>query len=237
MLRYPDEIIILKIVGNFNQPDKDPIYEQVYRGRCRVFRDGKEHMKNGKPYICDFKVVLPEQTMTTIGDNYKVAFKYHNSVENANWDVVGRARDFARYDRVCEIYIEQTKENMIYEDMPGDTPAVRNLSVFENDYVRIESVGLRDGQIMIDQEPVNIRLKTNDPLTIEAEVWDPEEFDEPTQVDKDDLPMELDMFARYTNGYVLVTNAHIVGHTFMLKLKGMIGTNEVFTEQFKCMEG
>jgi len=67
---------------------------------------------------CTHQVVIPDRSMPEIGENYKVGVKMHTSKDAKDWTLVGYVKDFARYDRVCNLYFQMVKENLIAEDMP-----------------------------------------------------------------------------------------------------------------------
>ena len=68
---------------------------------------------------CSHQVVIPDRNMPDIGENFKVGVKMHTSPDEREWTLVGYVKDFARYDRVCNLYFQMVKENLIEEDMPG----------------------------------------------------------------------------------------------------------------------
>ena len=119
MLRYPDQILIQKVVGNENDPYKTPTYDQVYKGKCRVFLHKTSTVRNNKTAECDYKIVVPDNKMPEIGENARIAVKAHNNPDNNTWNIIGYCKDFARYERVCEIYMQVIKDNIIEEDIPG----------------------------------------------------------------------------------------------------------------------
>lgn len=174
MLRYPDEIIIQKVVGNENDPYNAPVYETIYRGRCRWFLNKPAAFRNNKVADCDYKIVIPDRTMIAVGENFRIGVKYHNSPNKGYWDLVGYCKDFARYERVCEVYMQLSKENIIYEDIPAKSDEViRTVGIFENDYVRIEAINF-DGDVFQFDYPITIWLKPGATESLEFGWYHPE---------------------------------------------------------------
>ena len=156
MQKYPDKVIILKVNGD--GPYGNPVREQVYTGRCRAFLDGKARYRLERVMNSTYRVVIPDRKMPDIGENFVVAVRFHNNPSVLYWDVVGYVKDFARYERICEITFELVKENIIYEDIPG--PSVeqsvnRTLAISEDEWLHIESTGLIAEGVVAD-EPVHI---------------------------------------------------------------------------------
>jgi hypothetical protein len=56
--------------------------------------------------------------MPNVGENYKVGVKFQHTSDDREWDVVGYVVDFARYDRVCNLYFSLVKDQQIKEDTP-----------------------------------------------------------------------------------------------------------------------
>jgi hypothetical protein len=56
--------------------------------------------------------------MVDVGENYKVGVKFQNTSNGKEWDVIGYVVDFARYDRVCNLYFSLVKDQQIEEDEP-----------------------------------------------------------------------------------------------------------------------
>ena len=117
MNRYPDTIVILKTEGG--DPYHEPTFEEVYRGRCRCFLDRQAGFRTNRVMDCSHQVVIPDRNMPDIGENFKVGVKMHTSPDEREWTLVGYVKDFARYDRVCNLYFQMVKENLIEEGMPG----------------------------------------------------------------------------------------------------------------------
>jgi hypothetical protein len=115
MNRYPHIIIIQKVTET-SSPYEEPEYETIYEGRCRCFMDKQSSMAGDGFSENYYQVVIPSPKMVAIGENFKVGVKYHSS--NVAWDLVGYVKDFARYDRVCNIYFQVVKDNQIEEDQP-----------------------------------------------------------------------------------------------------------------------
>lgn len=156
MIKYPDEIIILKPMEGGTPYDAAP-WEQVYRGKCRCFLDRQAAFRINKIMDCSYQVVIPDRHMVDIGENFKVGIKMHTSKSNHNWDLVGYVKDFARYDRVCNLYFQMVKENLIYEDLPpvGYDLTERKIVAFDDDSVHIESEGmLMNGEQLVAGVPV-----------------------------------------------------------------------------------
>lgn len=118
MNRYPDEIIILETDGSVG-PYETPTFVEVYRGRCRCFLDRQAAFRTNRVMDCSHQVVIPDRNMPDIGENSKVGIKMHTSPNDRDWTLVGYVKDFARYDRVCNLYFQMVKENLIEEDMPS----------------------------------------------------------------------------------------------------------------------
>lgn len=118
MKRYPDEIIILESNDSINPYEQHP-WNQVYRGRCRCFLDKEAAFRGGKEMDNIYQVVIPDTKMPDIGENLRVGVRMHTSPADREWTLVGNVRDFARYDRVCNLNFEMVKQNLIEEDIPG----------------------------------------------------------------------------------------------------------------------
>lgn len=159
MNRYPDEIIILKAEGG--DPYHAPSWQLVYRGRCRCFLDRQAAFRTNKVMDCSYQVVIPDRYMEEIGENFKVGVRMHTSKTTRYWDLVGFVKDFARYDRVCNLYFQMVKENLIYEDIPQPIfdEKKRNLQKYEDDWFRIESVGMIEHDIILEDEVVSLEFK------------------------------------------------------------------------------
>lgn len=119
MNRYPDTIIILRT------DEEDPyaeevLWTEVYRGRCRCFLNRQAGYRIGKVMDCTHEVVIPDRSMPDIGENFKVGIHMHTSPSDREWTLVGYVKDFARYDRVCNLFFQMVKENLIEEDVPTD---------------------------------------------------------------------------------------------------------------------
>lgn len=117
MQKYPDKIAIYE-VKNGGNPFESKDFTLVYGGKCRCYLSRQSAFRK-KIMDCDYGAVIPDRTMIDIGENFKVAIKFHNSKSNNQWDIVGYVKDFARYDRVCNIYFQMVKENIIAEDIPS----------------------------------------------------------------------------------------------------------------------
>lgn len=133
MQKYPDKIVILEVKEG-GTPYKPAGYVQVYSGPCRCFLNKPAAFRTVKMMDCDYGVVVPDRHMIAIGENFKVGIKLHNSKSTKSWDLVGYVKDFARYDRVCNIYFQMTKENLIEEDMPPggeieDWPIIKGMDM------------------------------------------------------------------------------------------------------------
>ena len=116
MRRYPDKIVVYKVSGDTNNPYEEPTYELVYEGRCRVFFEGTSGGGKEEATDSDYRAIIPDSRMVDVGENYKVCLKRFNSSKDKVWDVIGYCKNFARYDRVCEVYVQMTKNNIIEED-------------------------------------------------------------------------------------------------------------------------
>jgi hypothetical protein len=111
MNRYPHKIIIQEVVGE-RTPYNEPTYETVFEGRCRCFLDKKA--AGGDDITAnDYQVVIPSPKMVDVGENFKVGVKFQNATNGKAWDLVGFVKDFARYDRVCNLYFQVIKDNQI----------------------------------------------------------------------------------------------------------------------------
>lgn len=160
MNRYPDTIIILRPIGDSSPYANDVTWEQVYSGRCRCFLDRQSAFRTNKVMDCTHQVVIPDRYMPEIGENFKVGIKMHTNKSNRNWDLVGYVKDFARYDRVCNLYFQMVKENLIAEDVPG--PIVdanrRVLNVVEDTFFQMESVGLVREGVLAENEVLTLNF-------------------------------------------------------------------------------
>jgi hypothetical protein len=102
------------------------------------------------------QVVIPDRYMPEIGENFKVGVRMHTNTSNRNWDLVGFVKDFARYDRVCNLNFQMVKENLIYEDIP---PVAHDLSDrkivdFNDNMIHVEGEGLiYNGEQLISLKP------------------------------------------------------------------------------------
>lgn len=115
MNRYPHKIIIQKVVTE-SSPYADAEYETVYEGRCRCFMDGRSSIDTQGDSESDYQVVIPSPKMVDVGENYKVGVKFQHTSNGKEWDVIGYVVDFARYDRVCNLYFSLEKDQQIEED-------------------------------------------------------------------------------------------------------------------------
>lgn len=114
MDRYPHKILIQSVIGEVS-PYKSPTYTNVFEGRCRCFMDKRS--SNGDDLSeNNYQVVIPSPKMVDIGENFKVSVKMHNTINGKEWDLVGYVKDFARYDRVCNLYFQEIKDLQIQED-------------------------------------------------------------------------------------------------------------------------
>lgn len=164
MKRYPDEIIILKPADG-GTPYKAAPFLQVYRGRCRCFLDRQAAFRTNRVMDCTYQVVIPDRFMEDIGENFKVGVKLHTSKSNHNWDLVGYVKDFARHDRVCNLYFQMVKENLIYEDIPpkGYDLTERRIVTYENEFAGVESEGLLiNGDQLVAKKPVFVRFNKHE---------------------------------------------------------------------------
>lgn len=159
MNRYPDTIIILEAVGG--DPYNEPTWNKVYEGRCRCFLHRESGYRIGKVMDCTHEVVIPDRNMVQIGENFKVGVKMHTNKDNRNWDLVGYVKDFARYDRVCNLFFQMVKENIIYEDVPEPAidPEKRIMHVHDDKWFHIESIGLVEPDIFMEEEVITLEFK------------------------------------------------------------------------------
>lgn len=159
MNRYPDEIVIFEPNYESN-PYKHVKPTPVYRGRCRCFLDRQAAFRTNRVMDCSYQVVIPDRNMIEIGENFKVGVKMHTNKGNRNWDLVGYVKDFARYDRVCNLYFQMVKENLIYEDVPPAVinPEVRVLNVADDEWFHMESVGLVEPDIFMEDELISFEF-------------------------------------------------------------------------------
>lgn len=142
-------------------PYKRPEWKQVYTGRCRCFLHRESGYRIGKVMDCTHEVVIPDRNMVQIGENFKVGVKMHTNKDNRTWDLVGYVKDFARFDRVCNLYFQMVKENVIFEDVP---PLAINtekhaLQSYEDQWFLMESIGLVEGDIIMEDEVVTLEFK------------------------------------------------------------------------------
>lgn len=175
MNRYPDTIIILEPVGG--DPYNEPTWRQVYTGRCRCFLHREAAFRTNKVMDCDYQVVIPDRNMVTIGENFKVGVKMHTDQSSRNWDLVGYVKDFARYDRVCNLNFQSVKENLIYEDIPEPAIDTKELKMnyYDDDYIHIESPALVSGSFLLPNIPIVARLKQDN---LHLVMYDPDEESE-----------------------------------------------------------
>lgn len=131
MNRYPDEIIILESEGR--GPYEDPVFTEVYRGKCRCFLDRQAAFRTNRVMDCSHQVVIPDRYMPDIGENSKVGVHMHTSPDEREWTLVGYVKDFARYDRVCNLYFQMVKENLIEEDIPNEEESSSSESESESE--------------------------------------------------------------------------------------------------------
>lgn len=117
MNRYPHKIIIQKVITE-SSPYNDAEYETVFTGRCRCFMDRRSSIDTQGDSENNYQVVIPSPKMIDIGENYKVGVKLQHTDKKKEWDLVGYVVDFARYDRVCNLYFSMIKEQQIDEDYP-----------------------------------------------------------------------------------------------------------------------
>lgn len=125
---YPDRIIIQKPIND--GPYGSTNYETVYTGSCKCFLDKMSALRVTKVMDNHFCCVIPNRSMPDVGERYKVGVKYHNTKNGMNCDLVGYVLDFARYNRVCNVYFQIAKEEMIYEDMPDEPSATSYATQF-----------------------------------------------------------------------------------------------------------
>ncbi len=117
---HPDHIVILQPAES-NNPYEAVEYEQVYSGKCKCFLDKKSAFRTNKVMDNTFQVVIPNRSMPDIGEGYKVGIRYHTSPkEEGSYDLVGYVVDFSRYNRVCNLYFQIVKEEMIEADVPEE---------------------------------------------------------------------------------------------------------------------
>lgn len=113
MDRYPHKILIQSVIGEVS-PYQSPTYTNIFEGRCRCFMDKRS--SNGDDLSeNNYQVVIPSPKMVDIGENSKVYVKMHNTINGKEWDLVGFVKDFARYDRVCNLYFQVIKDNAVVE--------------------------------------------------------------------------------------------------------------------------
>lgn len=117
MNRFPHKIAILKPTSGDN-PYVETDYTYVYQGRGRCFLNRQSAFRTNKVMDCDYQVVIPDRSMVEVGETYKICVKFQNTPNSSDWDLIGFIKDFARYDRVCNIYFQMVKENIISEDIP-----------------------------------------------------------------------------------------------------------------------
>ena len=116
MNRFPHKIIIQKVVTE-SSPYNDAEYETIYEGRCRCFMDGRSSIDVQGDSESNYQAVIPSPKMPNVGENYKVGVKFQHTSDDREWDVVGYVVDFARYDRVCNLYFSLVKDQQIEEDV------------------------------------------------------------------------------------------------------------------------
>lgn len=117
MDRYPHKILIQKMVGEAT-PYQDAEYATVYEGRGRYFLKSKAAINDGDVSEDTYQIVIPSSKIEDIGENFKVAVKHQHTSSEKEWDLVGFVTNFARYDRVCNVFFQVIKDNQIAEDIP-----------------------------------------------------------------------------------------------------------------------
>ena len=117
MNRHPHKIIIQKVI-NSNSPYDEPTYETIYEGRCRCFMDKQSSLAGDGFSENYYQAVIPSPRMVDVGENFKIGIKLDKTTNDREWDIVGYVKDFARYDRVCNVYFQVVKDNQIEEDQP-----------------------------------------------------------------------------------------------------------------------
>lgn len=160
--RYPDKFVVMEPVGEINDPYNPPEYRPMYTGRCRCFLRKPTALRVGSVKDSDFRIVVPDRSMPDVGENYRVCVKMHTNKNNKFWDHVGYVTDFARYDRVCNIDFQMVKENVIYEDIPGEVIDVekRSLTTVEYEGFFLEGISVaKDRIVKAAGEPITIAVE------------------------------------------------------------------------------
>lgn len=155
MARYPDKFVIMKPMGEINDPYNAPEYAPVYTGACRCFLRKTTALRNGSVKDSDFRIVVPNRRMPEIGENYRACVKMHTSTDARYWDLVGYVTDFARYDRVCNIDFQMIKENVIYEDIPEpkiDAEDRQLTTLKDSNGMVLEGVSVMNGNLVVDSQ-------------------------------------------------------------------------------------
>ena len=117
MDRYPHKIIIQKVITD-SDPYKRPVYETIFTGRCRCFLKNQTSPFEDEITTNNYQVVIPYPKMVDVGENFKVGVKFHNTSKDKMWDLLGYVKDFARFDRVCNLFFQEIKDLQIQEDKP-----------------------------------------------------------------------------------------------------------------------
>lgn len=117
MNRYPHYIIIQKVITD-NDPYGQPVYETIFTGRCRCFLKNQTSPFEDEVTTNNYQVVIPYPKMVDVGENFKVGVKLHSTSKDQKWDKIGYVKDFARYDRVCNLDFQEIKDLQIQEDKP-----------------------------------------------------------------------------------------------------------------------
>ena len=211
MSRYSDKIIILEAIGG--DPYQEPTWRKVYEGRCRCFLHRESGYRIGKVMDCTHQVVIPDRNMVQIGENFKVGVKMHTNKDNRNWDLVGYVKDFARYDRVCNLFFQMVKENIIYEDVPGQVidPEKRVLQVYDDEWFHIESTGLVESDIFMEDEVITMEfLRMSDAVAMTT--YHPEFYVQDSEGEWVDITAQ-ELFTEYQRKDSMNTVYVLVGGT------------------------
>lgn len=105
--RYPHHINIEKCITEVS-PYEQPLFFPVFGSKCRCFLLGQSD--NGTEIKTNtYKVIIPGYHLGAISENFKVYIFMKKNSET--YDLSGYVTNVAQYDRVCEVYFEEIKDN------------------------------------------------------------------------------------------------------------------------------
>lgn len=105
MQRFPHTIIVEKTENQFN-PYDDAEFDEVYKGECNCFCDGRAAYHSAKTESNDYTVVIPDPDMEDVAEGSKIRIINYRK---DGLELIGYAVDFMRYSRVCNLYFRMAK--------------------------------------------------------------------------------------------------------------------------------